>query len=426
MRARQVSGRDRREAGLSLRNPVFLVSLILAISLFALAAASAGDEQPPSVSEPAVFSDTTAPAAPAAPAPLATEEDRELPELARVIEEAVSWLVKNQNSNGSWGSYYTKRNYEIFAMVPGSHNTFRVATSALCVIALEDSPFKTEKSRAAASRGIDFLLNAYNVKRPRGIEHYTVWAFGYTAQCLGEWLLSHPDDERAGKIRAAGRHLVEKLGRYQTLDGGWGYLSLDGIKTYQPSGTSMSFTTASILVGIDRLRRAGVDFPEKMIDRGVRNVSALQTPDGSFAYGDYLKYRPRAPINQIKGSACRTPCCQYAMHLFGKDVPAAARRKGLEDLLVSHIGLQKISVRRPVPHESWYSISGYFYLFGMCYAAYIIDTLPDADRKRFGRALFEAVLHCRQPDGSFWDYPLYSYHKPYGTAFAVIALSRVE
>ena len=42
------------------------------------------------------------------------------------------------------------------------------------------------------------------------------------------------------------------------------------------------------------------------------------------------------------------------------------------------------------------------------------------------RRLAEAVLACRQPDGSFWDYPLYSYHKPYGTAYALIALARVR
>jgi cytochrome b561 len=34
------------------------------------------------------------------------------------------------------------------------------------------------------------------------------------------------------------------------------------------------------------------------------------------------------------------------------------------------------------------------------------------------------VLITRQPDGSLWDYPLYSYHKSYGTAHALIALTR--
>ena len=35
------------------------------------------------------------------------------------------------------------------------------------------------------------------------------------------------------------------------------------------------------------------------------------------------------------------------------------------------------------------------------------------------------MLACAQPDGSLWDYPLYSYHKPYGTAFALITLTRI-
>jgi hypothetical protein len=29
-----------------------------------------------------------------------------------------------------------------------------------------------------------------------------------------------------------------------------------------------------------------------------------------------------------------------------------------------------------------------------------------------------ASLKIRQPDGSFWDYPMYGYHKFYGTGYA--------
>ena len=346
-------------------------------------------------------------------------------ELRAAVEGAVSWLVKNQNRDGSWGTFRTRRTYEVLAMVPGSHHAFRVATTALCVIALEDSPVKTEAGRAAASRGIDYLLGAYNVKRPRLLEHYSVWAFGYTSQCFGRWLLDHPDDPRAERIRAAAERLVVKLGRYQSLDGGWGYLSMRPVRTYRPSDTSMSFTTGAILVGIDRLQRAGVEVPGKMVQRAVKNVAGNETPLGAFSYGDYLKERPLLPINRIKGSACRTPCCLYALSLFGRKLTVSKRCKVLDDLLVRHIRFQELGVRRPVPHESWYQISGYFYLFGMAYAGYILEGLPPGERQRFAGPLFAAVMYCRQPDGSFWDYPLYGYHKAYGTAFALMALSRI-
>jgi len=131
------------------------------------------------------------------------------------------------------------------------------------------------------------------------------------------------------------------------------------------------------------------------------------------------------PINRIKGAACRTPCCLYALSLFGRKLTTEKRCKVLDDLFVRDIRFQEIGVRRPVPHESWYQISGYFYLFGMAYAGYVLEGLPPKDKERFSGPLFASVMYCHQPDGSFWDYPLYGYHKAYGTAFALIALSRI-
>ena len=49
---------------------------------------------------------------------------------------------------------------------------------------------------------------------------------------------------------------------------------------------------------------------------------------------------------------------------------------------------------------------------------------PRDEQAELWPALVKAVMVCHQPDGSFWDYPLYSYHKPYGTGFALIALTR--
>ena len=125
-----------------------------------------------------------------------------------------------------------------------------------------------------------------------------------------------------------------------------------------------------------------------------------------------------------KGSACRSPLCHYALDRFGVEPTPDGFAESLRDLLVRHAGFQKSGVRRPIPHESWYAISGYFYLYGHAYAAYVLAEQPRELQDQLWPYLFEAVLYCRQPDGSFWDYPLYSYHKPYGTAFALIALTR--
>ena len=362
----------------------------------------------------------TAPAAPPTPRP----QNRTLPPARKVLEKAVDWLVLNQKPDGGWGGPQSARVYKILCDVPGSHRAFRVATSALCVTALEESPYEPPAARKAASKGVDYLLSHYGVKRPNGIEHYNVWSFGFTLHCFGDWLLRHPKDFRNPAIRKASADLVRKLGIYQCTDGGWGYLSLGGVPTYKPSDTSMSFTTATILVGLARAKAAGVEIPQKMIRRALSLMERCRTPMGSFLYGYYLRYRLTHGINDPKGSACRTPACQYSMLLFGKKFTRKERIRGLENLLLRFPRFQKIAVRNPVPHQSWYAISGYFYLYGHAYAAWLMDTLPEADRARFRKPLFEGTMFCRQPDGSFWDYPLYGYHKPYGTAFAVIALSR--
>jgi len=37
--------------------------------------------------------------------------------------------------------------------------------------------------------------------------------------------------------------------------------------------------------------------------------------------------------------------------------------------------------------------------------------------------LAEIILYRQEKDGSWWDYPLYDYHQPYGTGYALMALA---
>ncbi len=344
--------------------------------------------------------------------------------LPRALEEGTAWLLAHRNADGSFGSHHSPRPIEVLASFPGSQAAFQVATTALCVLALREAA--PEGAEEAIGQALDFLIADCAVKRQSGLEHYNVWSFGYALHCFGEELARDPSGPRAGKLRAASELLVAKLGQYQTLDGGWGYLSLSPVPTYQPSDTSMSFTTATILLGVERVRGAGVVVPEALTQRATDEIRRSRLPDGAFLYGDYLRYLPRLGINERSGSACRAPVCLLALERMGEEVPADDFEHALEDLLVRFPDYQKSGVRRPIPHESWYQISGYFYLYGHAYAAYALERLPAERRQRWAELLGQAILYCRDPDGSFWDYPLYSYHKAYGTAFALIALARAQ
>ncbi len=371
----------------------------------------------------AASAQTPAPAQPAKP-PAAIERPGSKVDTATAVRGAIDWLVKHQNADGSWGSHKSSRPYEVLASVPGSQDAFQVATTGLCVIALSDARDPSPAVQNARERGLDFLIEKAAVKRQSGLEHYNVWAFGYALQAIGEELGRAPDGPRAAGLRAMAAKLVEKLDVYQTTDGGWGYLSLDEVPTYKPSDTSMSFTTATILVGLQAADAAGTPVPKELRARAVDHIQRSRLPDGAFLYGEYLKYRPRMEVNERKGSACRTPACLIALERCGQTVTEKEYRDALEDLLVRHAALQRAGVREPIPHRSFYAISGYFYLYGHAYAAYALERLPEADRARFGPLLATAVLYCREPDGAFWDYPLYGYHDAYGTAYALIALVR--
>jgi hypothetical protein len=80
--------------------------------------------------------------------------------------------------------------------------------------------------------------------------------------------------------------------------------------------------------------------------------------------------------------------------------------------------------KRPIPHESWFAVAGYFFYYGHYYAGLCIDQLPEKDRKEFQRPLAAILLPKQEKDGSWWDYPLYDYHRQYGTAYCLMTLLR--
>lgn len=346
-------------------------------------------------------------------------------EVVLAIDSGRDWLIANQNKDGGFGTHHTARGWEILASVPGSLEAFHVATSALCVMALDQCVRPTAESAAAAGRGLDFLLANHDVKRQNGMEFYNTWALGYGLQALGEWGLAHPDDARLPAIKAACRKLLDRLPSYQILDGGFSYLDFD-LQSIPPSDSEMTFTTATVLIGVERAQRLGERAPAGLVEKAVERLAAGQTPEGSFLYGRYLWQNPRRGINEPKGSACRTPGNLYALEAFGRQPNhKVAWSEAVDNLVNQYVGFQQIAVRRPVPHEAWYNISGYFYLYGFYYAALVLDEkLPIEQQRDYFPSLARGVLYCRQPDGSFWDYPLYNYHYHYGTAYSLLALSR--
>src|ERR1700733_12907491 len=72
--------------------------------------------------------------------------------IKQAIREGVAYLVADQNADGSWGTGLVSHGDEIDISVPGSHEAFRTAVTALCVMALRQAG-----EHKAHDRGVEYL-----------------------------------------------------------------------------------------------------------------------------------------------------------------------------------------------------------------------------------------------------------------------------
>jgi hypothetical protein len=343
------------------------------------------------------------------------------------IARGLDFLLKTQNKDGSWGSAHNTKDLNIFAPVPGAHHAFRCGVSALCVEALiESGAANTNGSaKAALERGEAWLLeNLPKLRRADSVAIYNVWGHAYGIQALAAmYRRGEADEERSEKIRAVIRTQIDLLGRYESVDGGWGYYDFRA-GTKRPSASSTSFVSATVLIAFNEARKIGVEVPEALVSRGVASILRQQKKDYSYMYGEYLKYRPMMDVNRPGGSLGRSQACNLALKVWGDtNITGQVFTNWLSRLTERNDWLS-FGRKRPVPHESWFQVAGYFFYYGHYYAALCLDQVPRETSGRYKQDLAKIIVPLQEKDGSWWDFPLYNYHQPYGTAFAIMTLAR--
>ena len=341
------------------------------------------------------------------------------------IRRGVEFLVKRQNKNGSWGSAHNTTGIDVDVSVPGSHHAFRAGVTALCIMALTEAGGDTPGASEALNRGEAWLLeNIGKLRRADPELVYNNWGHAYSISALATMLRRQPDDKkRCEEIKRLMAQQIDLLTRYECVDGGWAYYDFNS-HTQQPSGSTISFVTATVLVALADAKHSGVAVPERLVRRGMASILRQRKPDFSYIYGEYLKYIPMLPINRPGGSLGRSQACNLAMRLWGDKSVTDTVLKDWLDRLFARNGWLDIGRKRPIPHESWFQVAGYFFYYGHYYAALCIDQLPQDQRAEHQDQLAQVLLHLQEKDGSWWDFPMYDYHQQYGTAFALMALKR--
>ncbi len=360
---------------------------------------------------------------PQSPEPVPDEE------IVAAMERGVDFLLKDQNGDGSWGSPERTKELNILAGI-GSHHAFRTAVTSLCVralIELSASPQCQLKGAAAVRRAIErgeeYLFRELpRVRRDEPMLIYNVWSHAYGIQALVRMHGRLPHDSaRRARIEQEIREQYERLTRYESAEGGWGYLDF-GAGTQRPNSFACSFVNATVLVAFHEAKEIGVSPPEKLVRRGVEGIIAQRNPDFSYLYGLYLRYHPSMVINRPGGSLGRSQACNVATRLWGDTAVTDSVLTEWLDRLIVRNGWLDMGRKRPIPHESHFMVAGYFYYYGHYYATLCVLQLPSKARPFYQDHLARILLSHQERDGSWWDYPLYNYHQQYGTAFALLSL----
>lgn len=350
-----------------------------------------------------------------APSPAAVEA---------AIHQGVAYLLKNQNKDGSWGSPRWSGGVDVDP-VPGAFHSFEVATTALCLEALLDAG-NTPELRKAREKAEEYLTaNLPKLRRADPGNLPNVWGYCYGIQTLSELHRRCPaDPARRRKLEEMIRAQMDGLKRFETISGGWFYYA-SGLQ--QPQAPSCTFVNAAVLVALYRAKGCGLSADRRVVERAVGSTASQRKPDSSFLYSTTSPLgmaSAAALINRPAGSLGRSQACNLALRLWGDPRITDAVLKDWLNRLFTRNGWLDMGRKRPIPHESFAQVAGYFFYFGHYYAALCIDQLPEADRPFYRAHLARLLLRLQEDDGSWWDYTLYSYHKPYGTAFALLSLQR--
>lgn len=340
------------------------------------------------------------------------------------LRRGIAFLVKDQNADGSWGTPNRTKDLNIITPVPDGHRAYRSAVTALCVSALIETGSDAPKARAAQERGEAWLLrNLPELRRSSASVLYNVWGHIYGIQALVRMYRQTADPARKRQIADVIRGQIDLLARFESVDGGWGYYDFS-IGAQRPASMTASFVSAAGLVALHEAKQVGIPPSDRLVRSTLASIRRQRKPDFSYLYGEYLRWDPILGVNQPGGSLGRSQACNLALRLWGDPaVTDAVVKLCLDRLFARHLWLD-IGRKRPVPHESYFQVAGYFFYFGHYYASLCVEQLPAADRPFYQDQLGRVLIDRQEKDGSWWDFPLYNYHQQYGTAFALMALTR--
>lgn len=341
------------------------------------------------------------------------------------MTRGVDFLVGAQKPNGAWGGPTNTKGLIIYAPVPGAHHAFRAGSTGLALAGVLDTHDQRPEVQASIQKAKDWVKQELpKLRRADQTTTYNCWGHAFGLLAISRLYQQEKDAAAKAEWAKMAQDQVDLLNRYADLKGGWGYLEIDDLATQRPTGLPTSFTTGSVLLAMAEARDVmGAKLNPTLVEAALTSLRIQRTPDFVYTYSLPHHRYPRKPINRPAGSLGRSQVCNATMRKFGDSAVTDEVLDTWANRFIAREGFLDNGRKRPVPHEAPFSIAGYFYYYGCYYFSVAAENLPQEKKIGYAKSLAADLIEKQEKDGSWWDYPLYDYHQPYGTGFTLMALS---
>ncbi|HEX9793628.1 MAG TPA: hypothetical protein VGC54_06555 [Planctomycetota bacterium] len=333
----------------------------------------------------------------------------------RARADAQAWLLAGQRDDGSWSS--PEEALGTAKGAAGEHVLAKTALAAHALLAHLDEP----GVRPAVERALAFLeaqqdLRAEQEEVIRYMD-YGVWRLAMLLRFYPACIQAGVGDADALRTRMQGQ--VADLLRRQRGGGGWSYTWATSLEHEGgPPDESISFTTASALLGLQDAAAAGIPVDAAALARGLACLSNMRNPSGTFEYmarGDASA--ARGGVGPV-GAAGRGPLCALPLWRAGIEELADVRHR--LEIFADHHQVFGAERGKGLMHTGADTQGSHYLLYDYALAAEAAAALPRAQRRRLREPILTELLGCRVEGGAFTDNPLLG--RDFGAAMALRAL----